>query len=117
MWKPKVFKREEDEEFLEPTEEYLELQDDMGEDAGQLKIMIEKLEGYSNVDKILKKVRDGNIVFVRIKELKEANMDELKHAVSRIKNICTTFDGDIAGVGEEWLIVTPPVAKIVRQEF
>ena len=113
MWKPKLFRKEE--ELLEPVEEYVELPMDVAETEDQIKIMVEKLESYSNVDKILKKVRDGNIVFVKIKELKEANMDELKHAVTRLKNICTTFDGDIAGVGEEWLIVTPPIAKIVRQ--
>ncbi len=113
MWKPKLFKREE--KILEPKEEYVELPAG-AEQPKQINIMIDKLEGYSNVDKILKKVRDGNIVFVSIKDLKDSNMDELKNSVSRLKNISATFNGDIAGVGDEWLIMTPPIAKIVRHE-
>ncbi|MCX6815724.1 MAG: cell division protein SepF, partial [Candidatus Aenigmarchaeota archaeon] len=73
-------------------------------------VMIDKIESLSDSDRIIKKVRSGNIVIARIKELKEQNLDELKHSISKIKTSCSIFNGDIAGVGDEWLIVTPSTA-------
>ncbi len=86
------------------------------EEASYTRVMIEKLDGLSDCDRIVKKVRSGNIVIVRIKDLKEHNIDELKHAISKIRTSCSIFNGDIAGVGDEWLIVTPSTAKIQRGE-
>ena len=79
-------------------------------------VMIDKIEMLADADRIIKKVRSGNIVIARIKELKEQNLDELKHAISKIKTSCSVFNGDLAGVGDEWLIVTPSTAKIHRGE-
>ena len=86
------------------------------EEPTYTRVMIEKLDNLSDSDRIIKKVRSGNIVVVRIKELREQNMDELKHAISKIRTSCSIFNGDIAGVGDEWLIVTPSTAKIHRGE-
>lgn len=86
------------------------------EESVQTTVMIEKLESLVDSDRIIKKVRSGNIVIARIKELREQNLDELKHAISKIRTSCSVFNGDIAGVGDEWLIVTPSTAKIHRGE-
>lgn len=79
-------------------------------------VVVDKLQMLSDADRIIKKVRSGNIVIARIKELKEQNLDELKHSISKIRTSCSMFNGDIAGVGEEWIIVTPSTAKIHRGE-
>jgi SepF-like predicted cell division protein (DUF552 family) len=41
-------------------------------------------------------------------------MKELKHAVDEIKDICLSMGGDIAGITEYHLILTPPNVKIER---
>jgi|SRR3989338_1992541 len=97
------------------VDEFSEIPIDV-EQQEKVKIMIEKLEGLSDTDRIIKKVRTGNIVIARIKELKENNLDELKHSISKIKTSCLVFQGDIAGVGDEWLLVTPSTVKINRNE-
>jgi len=86
------------------------------ETATYTNVMIDKIEMLADADRIIKKVRSGNIVIARIKELKEQNLDELKHAISKIRTSASVFNGDIAGVGDEWLIVTPSTAKIQRGE-
>jgi len=86
------------------------------EQAEKVKIMIERIDGLADTDRIIKKVRTGNVVIARIKELKENNLDELKHSISKIKTSCMVFQGDIAGVGDEWLLVTPSTVKITRNE-
>lgn len=102
-------------ENVEEVEEYTELPLDV-EQPKHTKIMIDKLDSYSNVDLVLKKVREGNIVIAKIKELKESNLDELKQAIAKMKTACANFDGDIAGVGDEWIIITPRTARIHREE-
>jgi len=103
------------EEDVEEVEEYTELPLDV-EQPKHTKIMIDKLDSYANVDMVLKKVREGNIVIAKIKELKESNLDELKQAIAKMKTACANFDGDIAGVGDEWIIITPRTARIHREE-
>lgn len=103
------------EERIEDVDEYTELPLDV-EETKHTKIMIDKLDSYANVDLLLKKVREGHIVIAKIKELKESNLDELKQAIAKMKTACANFDGDIAGVGDEWIIVTPRTARIHREE-
>ncbi|MBI4014623.1 MAG: cell division protein SepF [Candidatus Aenigmarchaeota archaeon] len=103
-------------EYHEPVsveESYTELPD---ESQGSItKIMIEKVDGLTSVDKIMRKVREGNIIIASIKDLKEANTEELKHCISRMKTACMNMNGDIAGAGEEWIIITPSSAAIHRE--
>jgi SepF-like predicted cell division protein (DUF552 family) len=95
------------------VEEYTELPLE-GEELEKLKIIIDKVDDYSSVDRIIRNVREGNVVIARIKQLKDENTEELKHAISKIKTATANFEGDIAGAGDEWLIVTPRSVKIAR---
>lgn len=97
------------------VEEFTEIPMDV-EQPEKVKIMIERLDSLADTDRIIKKVRTGNVVIAKIKDLKENNLDELKHSISKIKTSCMVFQGDIAGVGDEWLLVTPSSVKINRAE-
>jgi SepF-like predicted cell division protein (DUF552 family) len=102
--------------FKEKEGEYTELMPEV-EESQYVKIMIEKLDKYSSVDRIIRKIKDGNIVIAKIKELKENNEEELKHSITKIRTACESLNGDIAGVGEEWIIVTPNIANISRESY
>ena len=41
-------------------------------------------------------------------------MIELKRAVNKLKKTCDAIEGDIAGFGEDWIVVTPSFAKVYR---
>ncbi|MCL5018415.1 MAG: cell division protein SepF, partial [Candidatus Pacearchaeota archaeon] len=49
-----------------------------------------------------------------IKTLKQKDPIELKRAVAKIKKTTEALEGNIAGFGENLLIVTPPFAQIQR---
>lgn len=106
-------KKDEPEEKIEEFTE-IPVETEQGE---KVKIFIDKIEGLADSDRIIKKVRTGAIVIARIKELRENNVDELKHCISKIKTSCTVFQGDLAGVGDEWLLVTPSSVQINRGEI
>lgn len=94
-------------------EDYVEVPIQLDEQKG-VKIVIEKLENFAAVDRVVKKLREGNIVIVKIKEMRESNLDELKHSVSKLRTVCSSMQGDIVGVGDEWVILTPANARIER---
>jgi SepF-like predicted cell division protein (DUF552 family) len=82
--------------------------------AGKLGIKIEKLNDFAETDRILRHVREGSIVFLRIKGLKDKDMGELKRAVEKMKKSVVANNGDIVGVEQDWLVLTPGYAAIQR---
>ena len=81
---------------------------------GKLGIKIEKLNDFAETDKILRHVREGSIVFLKIKGLKEKDMGELKRSVEKMKKTVIANNGDIVGVEQDWLVLTPGYAVIQR---
>jgi len=97
-------------------EEYIELEHE-GEEVkklGRIPIQVEQMNDYADSDRIQKKLRDGSILLVKIKSLREKDLNELKRAIARIRRTCEAMNGDIAAAGDDWLIITPPVARISR---
>jgi SepF-like predicted cell division protein (DUF552 family) len=83
-------------------------------EARSIPIVVDRIESFTCSDRVSKYVREGKIVFARVGEFKNLNVDEFKRTVSKIRNVCTAIDGDIVGVGDSWLIVAPSLAKIER---
>jgi SepF-like predicted cell division protein (DUF552 family) len=103
------------EKFRSP-QEYLELEIERGEMAPEkLSIQVERMNTYEDSDRIQRKVREGLILLVKIKNLREKDMNELKRAIARVRKTCIAMDGDIAGIGNDWIIVTPPKARVHRE--
>lgn len=102
-----------EEEF---EEEYLEL-DTSGRKAGSSKVIVRPftLEDFSDIKHVVDSLREGYTVgLVNIKPLKEKDLVELKRAVNKLKKTCDAVAGDIAGFGDDYLIVTPGFAEIFR---
>jgi SepF-like predicted cell division protein (DUF552 family) len=98
-----------------PTDEYLEIE--MGDErpGKSILVQVENLSDFNDADRINRKIREGNIVLAKIKDLKNKDVTELKRSIEKIRKTCLAINGDIAGVGDEWLIVTPNFAKIHRE--
>jgi len=106
------------EEEMEPADDYVEvnvMDSEENRPTGSLGIKIEKLNEFADTERILRAVRDGNIIFLKIKSLKEKDIGELKRAVDKLKKTVTANSGDIAGVEQDWLILTPEFATVQRE--
>ncbi len=97
-------------------EDYLEI--DAKKDIGnKTKVLIKPfvLEEFTDVKPILDSLRDGyTIALVNIRPLKDKDIVELKRAVNKIKKTCDAIEGDIAGFGEDWIVVAPSFAEVYR---
>lgn len=98
-------------------DEFIELDTSAVDSAGgKVQIRIDKLDAFADSDRIQKSVRDGSVVLVKIKSLKEKDMSELKRAIDKLRKTCIALNGDIAGIEEDWIILTPPYAHVVREK-
>jgi len=107
-----IFRREEPER---EKGEFIEIETE-GEDRRRINVRIENLNDYRDVEEIQKRVREGNVVFLRIKKMRERDIGELKRVVERLRKTTIAMNGDIIGVDEDFLILTPPSVKIYRGE-
>ncbi len=97
-------------------EDYLELEIERDKKpAEKLMIQVETMNTYEDSERIQKKVREGIILLVKIKTLREKDMNELKRTIAKIRKTCIAINGDIAGIGDDWIIVTPSNARVQRE--
>ncbi|NIP40917.1 MAG: cell division protein SepF [Candidatus Aenigmarchaeota archaeon] len=97
-----------------PREEYVEVGVAESSGPGRIGIAIEKLEDFADTERILRAVRNGSLVFLKIKTMKEKDLGELKRSVEKLKKTVLAQNGDIVGVENDWLILAPEHAKVER---
>ena len=101
------------EEFVE---DYVEI--DTRRDVGKkAKIVVKPfiLSDFADVKETLDALREGyTIALINIKPLKDRDIVELKRVVNKLKKTCDAIEGDIAGFGEDWIVVTPSFAHVYR---
>jgi SepF-like predicted cell division protein (DUF552 family) len=96
-------------------EDYLEIDLNKEEKENKILVKLFVLKRYEDINAILTTLREGYIIaIVDIKVLKSKDPIELKRAVSKIKKTADALEGNIAGFGENLLIITPPFARIER---
>ena len=105
-----------DDENIEAEDEYVELNTDVAESTTKdIIVRPFNMEDFSDIKPILDVLREGyTICLINIKPLKEKDIVELKRAINKLKKTCDAIGGDIAGFGDDYLIVAPGFAKIHR---
>jgi len=94
--------------------EFVELDEKALNEDSRVGVRIETLRDFIDTDRIQQLVREGNIIFLRIKELRNKDITELKRSVEKLKKTCVAMNGDIAGIDEDFLVLTPKFARVYR---
>jgi len=103
------------EEVPELGEDYVELAADLKDSKAKVMIKPHTLTKFDDIRGVLNAIREGyTISILNIAPLKEKDITELKRAIDKLKKTVEANEGDIAGFGENWLIVTPSFAKVDR---
>lgn len=96
--------------------EYLEIDLEQPQKESKVLVKLFVLKNYDDVNEILNALREGyTIAIIDIKVLRQKDSIELKRAVSKIKKTADALEGNIAGFGENTVIVTPSFAKIHKE--
>ncbi len=96
-------------------EDYVELTADGDVPKARIVVRPFIIQDFSDIKPALDALREGyTIALINIGPLRERDMIELKRAVNKLKKTCDAIDGDIAGFGEDWVVVTPSFASVHR---
>lgn len=102
-------------------DEYLEL--DLGEYEEVLEeepagtyVKVAELVNVSNLTQLKDEVYKGNIVIIDIAHVKQDRVT-LDRIVKELRQVATDIHGDIAGLGEDQIVVTPMSIKIDRKKL
>lgn len=101
----------------EETEEYTEL--DLGdyegalEDSTKMYIRVAELTNINELPDIKKEIYNGNIMIIDISLIKRDNL-LLDRIIKDLKQVANDVRGDIAGIGDDQVIVSPSGVKINR---
>jgi len=96
--------------------DYLEIDLDKEEEENKVLVKLFSLKQYDDVNDILNALREGyTIAIIDIKSLRQKDSIELKRAIAKVKKTTDALEGNIAGFGENMVIVTPSFAKIHKE--
>jgi SepF-like predicted cell division protein (DUF552 family) len=74
------------------------------------------LKNAEEVKRIKDDVKQNTIVILKITPLAQKNLDDLKTTIEQLTEFATSLGGDIARLGEERIVITPPGVRIWRGE-
>lgn len=100
------------------ADDYVEISAQPTDRSGKAKVVVRPfiIEDFADIKPALDALREGfTIALINIKPLKDKDLVEVKRAVSKLKKTCDAIEGDIAGFGEDWIVVTPSFAGIHRE--
>lgn len=68
----------------------------------------------TDVPRIKAEIIEGNILIVKITPIAKRSVEETKSAISELVDFVKSIQGDIARLGEERIVLTPPTVKVWR---
>lgn len=104
-----------EEEGNETEAGYVELDTEVEDNKSKIIVRPFVIEEFEDIKPILDALREGyTIALVNIKPLKEKDLVELKRAINKLKKTTDAIEGEIAGFGDDYVVVTPAFAQIYR---
>lgn len=104
-------------DVIDSEEQYVELSAVNSRKSSNNKVIVRPyvLEDFSDVKQIVDALREGyTVALINIAPLKEKDLVELKRAINKLKKTIDATDGDIAGFGDDYIVVAPSFAEIYR---
>jgi SepF-like predicted cell division protein (DUF552 family) len=87
---------------------------ELAEQETQVYLKAFPLNSREDLPRVKDDVSRKSIVILKISPLAQRNLDELKRSVEELYEFATSIGGDIARLGEERIVITPPGVKIWR---
>jgi SepF-like predicted cell division protein (DUF552 family) len=84
--------------------------------SGKTYLKAMPLRDLSDLEVVKNEVKSGNIVILRITQLANKSIDDVKRAVDELCDFAGSVDGDIARLGEERVVICPSSVKIWREK-
>jgi SepF-like predicted cell division protein (DUF552 family) len=113
----KKFSSSDDDSFGDGVEtDYVQLDQAPRQNAGA-KVIVRpfNLTDFNDTKQILDALRtQDTVVLVNIQPLRDKDIVELKRAINKLKKTVDAIGGDIAGFGDDYIVIAPSFATIWR---
>jgi len=104
-------------ESSDTEEGYVELDTESEDVKSKIIVRPFVIQDFEDIKQVLDALREGyTIALINIKPLKDKDLVELKRAINKLKKTTDAIEGEIAGFGEDWIVVTPSFAQIYRNK-
>ena len=99
-------------------EEFIELEPEtMHNKSAKVYVKYFILTDFADIKPVIDALREGyTIALIKIKPLKDKDMNELKRAINKVKRTCEAIDGEIVGIDEDWIIAVPNFIEVYKGE-
>jgi hypothetical protein len=74
------------------------------------------LRSLEDVEVIKQEINAGNIIILKVSPLARKSVEDVKQAVSELYEFTQSIGADIARLGEERVVITPPSIRIWREK-
>jgi SepF-like predicted cell division protein (DUF552 family) len=74
------------------------------------------LRSLEDVEVIKREIKAGNILILKVSPLARKSIEDVKKAVSKLHEFTRSIGADIARLGEERVVITPPSITIWREK-
>jgi len=95
-------------------EDLIEVPEEEATTNKSVTVRIETLTDFVDVDRVARLAKEGNIVFLRARDLQRKDLGEFQNCVAKLKKVSNQHGFDLVGTEEGYLLVTPSFAKIER---
>ena len=82
--------------------------------SGDMLLKALQLRNAEDLQRIQQDVANRTIVILRVTPLAQKSVEDLKSVVEQLYEFVTSIGGDIARLGEERIVITPPGVRIWR---
>jgi len=99
-------------------EEFIELgPDSIKKKSAKINVKYFVLTDFADIKPVIDSLREGyTICFIKIKPLKDKDLNALKRAVSKVKRTCEAIDGEVVGIDEDWVLAAPNFVTVLKGE-
>ena len=81
----------------------------------KLQIKVVTFNSYDDAKKAISSLTSNAVTLINMKPLRQSNMTELKRALEELKRAVSVFEGDIAAVSQDTVVLTPKSIEIFRR--
>src|SRR5579875_140199 len=74
------------------------------------------LKDMAEIEQIKEDIKKRTIVILKISPLAQKSLVDLRATIEKLTDFTLSFGGDIARLGEERIVITPPGVRIWRGE-
>ena len=79
---------------VEEEEEFLEIEPEVTGAERKVLIRVDSVRDYADLPRVQKYLREGYIVFLKIREVRERDLTELKRIVEKLRKTVGAMNGD-----------------------